>query len=305
MNSTKVYLEEKDYKEVQTPLILNYTQAIPFMTPETRQRQVKLQGPTGEMLILRGDSTIALVIGDVLEPFDDSYKLYYDESNFIHDFEKQVIREVRQVGVEILEKKTAKSHFAEAFTLAITMAQRLCGDNIRIEVSHASELTDVISKLVNGDAKKLESLIYFLNRKNTKEAVKILSESVLGKSAQQLVEKGLTTPRALDAYISDIAMIEGFEAIYQWLLNLQKSIEPFMNCDNFSNTDTNIDSSTNFLVEINFDPSFTVDKPYYTGETFKIYDTKRHVTLITGGTYRFDAYDISGCGFSILDGGTL
>lgn len=289
MNPTKVYLEEKEYKEVQTPLILNYTQAIPYMTTETQQRQVKLQGPSGEMLILRGDSTIALVIGDVLEPFDDSYRLYYDEPNFSHDFDKRIISEVRQVGVEILEKKATQSHFTEAFTLAITMAQRLCGDNIRIEVSHASGLTDVISKLVNGDSKKLELLMYYLNRKNTREAVKIMSETALGEIAQQLVETGLTTPRTLSACIADMATIDAFEPIFQWLLNLQKSLEAFP----INN------------IEINFDPAFIVDKPYYTGETFKIYDTKRHVTLITGGTYRFDAYDISGCGFSILGGGTL
>ena len=204
---------------------------------------------------------------------------------------------MRQVGVEILEKKATQSHFTEAFTLAITMAQRLCGDNIRIEVSHASELTDVISKLVNGDSKKLELLMYYLNRKNTREAVKILSETVLGDTAQQFVETGLTTPRTLRACIADMATIDAFEPIYQWLLNLQKSIEPFLKCNN--------DNDNNTFIDINFDPAFTVDKPYYTGETFKIYDTKRHVTLITGGTYRFDAYDISGCGFSILGGGTI
>ena len=204
---------------------------------------------------------------------------------------------MRQVGVEILEKKATQSHFTEAFTLAITMAQRLCGDDIRIEVSHASGLTDVISKLVNGDSKKLELLMYYLNRKNTREAVKILSETTLGEMAQQLVETGLTTPRTLSACIADMATIDAFIPIYQWLLNLQKSIEPFLNCNN--------DNDTNSFIDINFDPAFIVDKPYYTGETFKIYDTKRHVTLITGGTYRFDTYDISGCGFSILGGGIL
>lgn len=300
LNTIKALLEEKQYTQVHTPLILNYTQAIPFMTTATQQSQVKLQGPSGEMLTLRGDSTIALVIGDVMKSFDQldtesNVRLFYDEANFSHDFEKRVISEVRQVGVEVVEKSSTQSigskssigqtqnnTFTEAFNLAIDIAQRLCGSDIRIEVSHATGLKTVISNLVNGDEKKRDALMYYLNRKNIREAVKILCDTDLGASAKQVVERLLTMPSELDAYIAEVAPYEAFEPINQWLLNVR--------------------ATSNAL---NFDPSLIVDKPYYTGETFVIYDTKRHMTLITGGTYRFDTYGISGCGFSIRDGGMV
>lgn len=288
MNTIKALLEEKQYTQVHTPLILNYTQAIPFMTTATQQSQVKLQGPSGEMLTLRGDSTIALVIGDVMKPFDQldsesTVRLYYDEANFSHDFDKRVISEVRQVGVEVIEKsKTQSNTFSEAFDLAIDIAQKLCGSDIRIEVSHATGLKTVISNLVKGDEKKQDALMYYLNRKNSREAVKILSDTDLGLSAKQVVERLLTMPSELDAYIAEVAPYEAFAPINQWLLNVRAKADG-----------------------LNFDPSLIIDKPYYTGETFVIYDTKRHVTLITGGTYRFDTYGISGCGFSIRDGGMV
>lgn len=288
LNTIKALLEEKQYTQVHTPLILNYTQAIPFMTTATQQSQVKLQGPSGEMLTLRGDSTIALVIGDVMKSFDQldtesTVHLFYDEANFCHDFDKRVISEVRQVGVEVIEKsKTQNNTFSEAFNLAIDIAQRLCGSDIRIEVSHATGLKTVISNLVNGDEKKRDALMYYLNRKNIREAVKILCDTDLGASAKQVVERLLTMPSELDAYIAEVAPYEAFEPINQWLLNVRATSDA-----------------------LNFDPSLIVDKPYYTGETFVIYDTKRHMTLITGGTYRFDTYGISGCGFSIRDGGMV
>lgn len=300
LNTIKALLEEKQYTQVYTPLILNYTQAIPFMTTATQQSQVKLQGPSGEMLTLRGDSTIALVIGDVMKSFDQfdnesNVRLFYDEANFSHDFEKRVINEVRQVGVEVIEKlpkksigskssigQTQNNTFSEAFNLAILIAERLCGSDIRIEVSHATGLKTVISNLVKGDDKKQNALVYYLNRKNIREAVKILSDTDLGLSAQQVVERLLTMPSELDAYIAEVAPYEAFEPINQWLLNVRANADG-----------------------LNFDPSLNIDKPYYTGETFVIYDTKRHMTLITGGTYRFDTYGISGCGFSIRDGGTV
>jgi len=286
MNLTKNLLIEKKYKEVQTPLILNYMQAIPFMTNESQQNQVKLQGPSGEVLILRGDSTIALVIGNVLPSFENSIRLFYDEPNFTHDFEKRIINEVRQMGVEILQKSSSDAIFTEAFTLAITIAQMLCGENILIEISNATGLTNVISKLVDGDSKKLDALKYYLTRKNTREAVKILSDTTLGEMAQQVVETLLTAPRNRNFYLTDMATLEAFTPISQWLTNIQETLASFSSLD------------------INFDPALTVDKPYYTGETFKIYDTKRHRTLITGGTYGFEPYGINGCGFSILMGGT-
>ncbi len=303
MNTIKDLLEQKQYTQVQTPLILNYTQAIPFMTTATQQSQVKLQGPSGEMLTLRGDSTIALVIGDVMKSLDQldsesTVRLFYDESNFSHDFEKRVISEVRQVGVEVIEKssiggtpsigpnpsigQTQNNTFSEAFNLAINIAQRLCGSDIRIEVSHATGLKTVITNLVKGDEKKRDALMYYLNRKNIREAVKILSDTELGTSAKQVVERLLTMPSKLDAYIAEVAPYKAFEPINQWLLNIRAKSDG-----------------------LNFDPSLIVDKPYYTGETFVIYDTKRHMSLITGGTYRFDTYGISGCGFSIRDGGMV
>jgi len=303
MNTIKALLEEKQYTQVHTPLILNYTQAIPFMTTATQQSQVKLQGPSGEMLTLRGDSTIALVIGDVMKSLDQldpesTVRVFYDEANFSHDFEKRVISEVRQVGVEVIEKSSIggtpsigpnpsigqaqPNAFSEAFNLAIDIAQKLCGSDIRIEVSHATGLKTVISNLVNGDEKKQDALMYYLNRKNSREAVKILNDTDLGASAKQVVERLLTLPCELDAYIAEVAPYEAFEPINQWLLNVRTTTEA-----------------------LNFDPSLIVDKPYYTGETFVIYDTKRHMTLITGGTYRFDTYGISGCGFSIREGGTV
>lgn len=294
MNTIKALLEEKQYTQVHTPLILNYTQAIPFMTTATQQSQVKLQGPSGEMLTLRGDSTIALVIGDVMNSIEQknsesSVRLFYDESNFSHDFEKRVISEVRQVGVEVIEKSaigemesTHSNTFSEAFTLAVDIAQKLCGSDMRIEISHATVLKTVISNLVDGDEKKLDTLTYYLNRKNGREAVKILSDTDLGASAQHLVERLLTMPSELDAYITESALYEAFAPINQWLLDIRAT-----------------------SAVLNFDPNLIIDKPYYTGETFAIYDTKRHTTLITGGTYRFDTYGISGCGFSIRDGGTV
>ena len=57
MNAITQLLNQNGYKQIQTPLILDYTLSIPFMTVETQQKQVKLQGPSGEMLTLRGDST--------------------------------------------------------------------------------------------------------------------------------------------------------------------------------------------------------------------------------------------------------
>ena len=184
---------------------------------------------------------------------------------------------------EVIEKsKTQSNTFSEAFDLAIDIAQKLCGSDIRIEVSHATGLKTVISNLVKGDEKKQDALMYYLNRKNSREAVKILSDTDLGLSAKQVVERLLTMPSELDAYIAEVAPYEAFAPINQWLLNVRAKADG-----------------------LNFDPSLIIDKPYYTGETFVIYDTKRHVTLITGGTYRFDTYGISGCGFSIRDGGMV
>ncbi len=266
MTAITQLLKENGYKQVQTPLILDYTLSIPFMTVETQQKQVKLQGPSGEMLALRGDSTIALVICDVLKNVTpaSTHRIYYDEPNFYQDFEKRVIAEVRQVGIEIISKQD-KTGFVEALNLAINLAQIVCGPNILVEISHAALLRQVIDHLADGDEKKYDALVYYLNRKNTREVLKLLSD--------------------FESIVS-LESLESFQPILNWLKEIQLAIRG-----------TQREGLP--AVSVHFDPALIVDKPYYTGETFKIYDTKRHINIITGGSYHFDTYGVSGCGFSI------
>jgi|GEM_PF-3933288 len=296
MTEITQFLERSGYNQIQTPLILNHTHSMPFMTVETQQKQVKLQGLNGEMLALRGDSTIALILCGVVKNIDPSstHRIYYDEPNFYQDFDKRVIAEVRQVGVEIISNQN-ETDFVEVLGLAIAIAQKVCGPQILVEISHATLLKQVINRIADDDAKKYEALLYYLNRKNTREALKQLNDSSSFDTVKIMIEELLTTPKSLDECIyrlaslntiASIELIESFQPILNWLTNIQSEIKGMLSED-FG------------TVSMHFDPALIIDKPYYTGETFKIYDTKRHVNIITGGTYRFDTYDVNGCGFSI------
>ena len=285
-------LKQKGFIQVETPLFMDYAKVLPFMSEDTQNSQVKLQGPRGETLVLRGDSTISLIVGDVLKskPTQSPRCIFYDEPNYTYDFEKLMIRENRQVGIEILSDN-AKAAFRESFSLAVEIARLTCGDDMLIEISQAAGLKAVVSTLLQGNLKKMDEWMYFLSRKNTREIEKILRATQTLDADCERISKLLTSPRDIGAFIAETNGIQAFEPMRLWLKSVQETLQETMQ----NNISTKLD--------IDFEPLLTVEKPYYTNETFTIYDTKRHTAFITGGTYRFDVYGICGCGFSIQTGG--
>lgn len=278
----ELFLKEKGFERISTPMFLPFQKVLPYLSSESVNHQVKVQGPKGETLLMRGDSTVAMVVSECLSQVSkgSDTRIYYDEPHFQYDFEKQVIREDRQLGLEVVSSNV-QSALEESLQYAVHIAELKCEKKILLEVGLPSVMADVIKAIALETQVDVDQLLYYLKRKNVYEVSKLLKKGQRSSQELELIAQLLTSPRNIEIFIDESKNIDILLPIRRRLAQMPQIRG----------------------VQVEFEPSILVDRPYYSHVTFKIYDTERHETFISGGTYDFDAYGISGCGFSVQLGG--
>ena len=288
LHTTKLeaYLREKRFIKIKTPMFLPFLKVLPYLSEENVNAQVKVQGPKGETLLMRGDTTVAMVVGECIDSLTDrsTARVFYDESHFQYDFEKQDIREDRQIGLEVIGSNVQNA-FSETLGYAIELASMTCETNTLVEVSLPFQMLEVIEQIASETHIKAEQLMYYVKRKNVHEVTKLLkTAATVFQNIDinlEMLSRLLTTPCDVSTFIAESERIPVLKPIQNSLLQMAQISG----------------------VRIEYNPTITVDKPYYSQATFKIYDTEKHEAFISGGSYRFEDYGLSGCGFSVQLGG--
>ena len=281
-STLELFLKEKGFERISTPMFLPFPKVLPYLSSESVNHQVKVQGARGETLLMRGDSTVAMVVSECLNQVKTRsvIRVYYDEPHFQYDFEKQGICEDRQLGLEVISTDI-KSALEETLHYAIQIAEMRCEKKMLVEVGLPSAMAEVIESIALESQIDVDPLMYFLKRKNVYEVSKLLKKGRRSPQELELIVQLLTSPRNIEIFIQESKNLDILMPIRSRLIQLPQIIG----------------------IKAEFEPSIMVDRPYYSHVTFKIYDTELHEAFISGGTYDFDAYGISGCGFSVQLGG--
>jgi ATP phosphoribosyltransferase regulatory subunit HisZ len=88
---------EKAFKRIQTPTLLPLKTIEPFVHPDHHGQIAKMISPSGEVLALRYDSTLSLVVSEGVKKQNS---VYYMEPKFSFDFNKNRVEETMQIGIE-------------------------------------------------------------------------------------------------------------------------------------------------------------------------------------------------------------
>ena len=131
---------EKAFKRIQTPTLLPLKTIEPFVHPDHHGQIAKMVSPSGEVLALRYDSTLSLVVS---EGAKKQNRVYYMEPKFSFDFNKNRVVETMQIGIErfITEQDPYRDQRIHMVDLDATKgAGKNNRDLIAKLIKHASDL---------------------------------------------------------------------------------------------------------------------------------------------------------------------
>ena len=270
---------EKAFKRIQTPTLLPLKTIEPFVHPDHHGQIAKMISPSGEVLALRYDSTLSLVVSEGVKKQNS---VYYMEPKFSFDFNKNRVEETMQIGIERFMTQADlldDRRYFEMVALAEELASSICEGPFITEVSHTDGLDSLIGVMTLSSSETLK-LKHYISRKNKQQSQKLMIKNRIAVDAQQQLLALMDCRGSYDEVLSKLVELSPPIGILNWVRTLE-GLEK--------------QSKGKLVIE----PTASDRLGYYRGNTFKIYDILNHREIISGGCYAFDAFDVKGVGFSI------
>lgn len=270
---------EKEFERIQTPTLLPLKDIEPFIHPDHHGQIAKMISPSGDVLALRYDSTLSLVVS---ESAKKQKSVYYMEPKFSFDFNKNCVVETMQIGIERFTTEKDRCHdsrYFEMVSLAEELAQSLCEGPFITEVSHTDGLDSLIGTMALSNSETLK-LKHTISRKNKQQSQKLMTKNKIDLEAQQKLLALMDCRGSYVEVLSKMVKLSPPEGVLAWVRTLEA---------------LDRQSKGQLVIE----PTASDRLGYYRGNTFKIYDISSHREIISGGCYAFDAFGVEGVGFSI------